>query len=71
MRHAAPEMKLLSVQEAAATLSVSKRTLQNLTADRQLAVVKFGRNVRYDEADLARFAEAKKVKPAGWKAATV
>jgi len=52
----------------AAALAVSKRTLQQLTADRLLAVVKFGRNVRYDIADLERFADARKVRPVGWKA---
>ena len=62
-------MKLLTVNEAAATLSVSKRTIQQLTSDRLLAVVKFGRNVRYDVADLERFADARKVRPVGWKAA--
>jgi len=62
-------MKLVSVADAAVTLAISKRTLQQLTADRLLAVVKFGRNVRYDVADLERFADARKVKPLGWKAA--
>ena len=61
-------MKLLSVMEAAAVLGISKRTLQELTAARKLAKIAFGRNVRYDEADLARFVEAHRVKPAGWKA---
>ena len=60
-------MKLVSVADAAAALAVSKRTLQQLTADRLLAVVKFGRNVRYDIADLERFADARKVLPVGWK----
>lgn len=60
-------MKLIPVNEAAAVLSVSKRTIQQLTADRQLAVVKFGRNVRYDVDDLQRFAESRKIKAVGWK----
>ena len=62
-------MKLLPVAEAAAVLGVSKRTLQQLTSDRAVAVVKFGRNVRYDLADLERFAESRKVRAIGWKAA--
>lgn len=60
-------MKLLPVNEAAAALGVSKRTLQQLTADRALSVIKFGRNVRYDIADLERFAESRKVREIGWK----
>ncbi len=60
-------VKLLSVNEAAAVLSVSKRTIQQLTADRALAVVKFGRNVRYDIDDLTRFAESRKIREVGWK----
>jgi len=60
-------VKLIPVNEAAAVLSVSKRTLQQLTADRVVAVIKFGRNVRYDVDDLKRFAESRKIKEAGWK----
>ncbi|MEO8617681.1 MAG: helix-turn-helix domain-containing protein [Luteolibacter sp.] len=60
-------MKLLPVTEAAAVLGVSKRTLQQLTSDRAVSFIKFGRNVRYDEADLERFAEARKVRAIGWK----
>ncbi len=62
-------LSLLNVNQAAATLAVSKRTVQQLTADRLLAVVKFGRNVRYDLADLQRFAESRKVREIGWKKA--
>lgn len=61
-------MKLLPVSEAAAVLGISKRTLQQLTADRAVSFVKFGRNVRYDMADLEKFAEARKVRAIGWKA---
>lgn len=60
-------MKLLTTDEAAAFLHVSKRTVQELAAARKLAFVKFGRNVRFDPADLAAFAEANKVKAIGWK----
>lgn len=61
--------KLLHVGDAAKFLAVSKRTLQQLTADRLIAVVKFGRNVRYDIADLKRFAESRKIREIGWTAA--
>lgn len=62
--------KLLHVGDAAKFLAVSKRTLQQLTADRLIAVVKFGRNVRYDIVDLKRFAESRKIREIGWKAAS-
>ena len=59
--------KLLHVGDAAAFLAVSKRTIQELTSTRHLTVVKFGRNVRYDLADLQRFAESRKIREIGWK----
>jgi excisionase family DNA binding protein len=62
--------KLLQVGDAAKFLAVSKRTLQQLTADRSVAHIKFGRNVRYDIADLRRFAESRKIREIGWKAAS-
>jgi len=60
-------MKLLTTSEAAASLGISKRTLQELAAGRKVAQIKFLRNVRYDPADLERFAEAHKARPIGWK----
>ncbi len=60
-------MKILTTNEAAGVLSVSKRTIQELTEQRLLAVIKFGRNVRYDLADLERFAESRKIQAIGWK----
>lgn len=62
-------MKLLTTPEAAAVLSVGIRTMKELAKQRKIAVVKFGRNVRFDVADLERFAESNKVKAAGWKGA--
>jgi excisionase family DNA binding protein len=62
--------KLFYLADAAKFLAVSKRTLQQLTADRLVAVVKFGRNVRYDINDLRRFAESRKIREIGWKAAS-
>lgn len=61
---------LLHVEDAAKFLAVSKRTLQQLTADRSVAHIKFGRNVRYDIADLRRFAESRKIREIGWKSAS-
>ena len=60
-------MKLLTTLQACDVLGVSKRTVQELAAERKLAQIKFGRNVRYDLADLERFAELHKTKAVGWK----
>ena len=62
-------MKLLTTIEAAVALGVSKRTLQELTAGRKVASIKFGRNIRYHEADLEKFIESHRVQPTGWKSA--
>ena len=59
--------KLLTTTETAQALGVSKRTLQELAAERKIAQIKFGRNVRFDPADIAAFIEANRLKAAGWK----
>ncbi len=58
---------LLNTDEAAESLRVSRRTVQQLAAERKIATIKFGRNLRFDPADLAAFAEANKIKAVGWK----
>jgi excisionase family DNA binding protein len=65
----APTIKLLDTIGAAAALRVSKRTIQELAAERKISFIRFGRNVRFDPADLAAFAESNKVKAIGWKGA--
>jgi excisionase family DNA binding protein len=60
-------LQLLTTEEAAACLGIGKRTLQELTASRKLAFIKFGRNVRFDLADLDAFTEKNRVKAIGWK----
>jgi excisionase family DNA binding protein len=62
--------KLLNTQEAAQRLGVSKRTLQELAAERKIAQIKFGRNVRYSIGDLEAFIDANRSKAIGWKGAT-
>jgi len=59
---------LLNTTEAAAVLNVSKRTFQELAAERKFASIKFGRNVRFARADLERFIESHRSLPIGWKA---
>jgi excisionase family DNA binding protein len=63
-------VKLLSTQEAAQRLGVSKRTIQELASERKLAFIKFGRNVRFAVADLEAFIDANRRKVIGWKGAT-
>ena len=60
-------MKLLNTDEAAAELSISRRTLQELVSSRALGCVKIGRAVRFHPDDLAAFVERNRVKAVGWK----
>ncbi len=46
------EPMLLTCRQAAELLSISERTLWQLTKDGKIPVVKVGRSVRYDPADL-------------------
>jgi excisionase family DNA binding protein len=52
---------LLTYEEAAAWLGTSPRHVRHLWATRQLAAVKVGRLIRFDLADLLRFAERNRV----------
>ncbi len=60
-------VKLLSTQEAAQRLGVSKRTLQELASERKIAFIKFGRNVRFAVADLEAFIDANRRRAVSWK----
>jgi excisionase family DNA binding protein len=51
---------LLTPPEAARALSISPRTLWQLTADNRIRAVRIGRLVRYDVAELTRFIEQTK-----------
>ena len=66
-RETAELVKLLTTTEAASRLGISKRTIQDLAAERKIAFVKFGRNVRFAVADLDKFIESHRVLPVGWK----
>jgi excisionase family DNA binding protein len=60
-------MKLLNTDEAAASLSISRRTLQELVSAREVGCVKIGRAVRFHPDDLAAFVDKNRVKAVGWK----
>lgn len=66
-KEAAELVKLLTTPEAAQRLGVSKRTIQELAAERKIAFIKFGRNVRFAVADLDKFIESHRSLPVGWK----
>jgi excisionase family DNA binding protein len=61
VRADAPNKMLSAGREAAAALSISLRTLESLTASREIACVRIGRAVRYDIDDLAGFIAERKV----------
>lgn len=52
---------LLTAREAAATLAICEKSLWSLSAPRgPIPVVRIGRAVRYDPADLRRWIDAQK-----------
>ncbi|MBC8379676.1 MAG: helix-turn-helix domain-containing protein [Planctomycetes bacterium] len=52
--------RLLKSREAAKYLCVSEKTLWNLTNAGEIIVVRMGRLIRYDPADLDKFIEKSK-----------
>lgn len=60
-------IKLLKTDEAAESLGIGVRTLQEKVEAREIACIRIGRAVRFDPADLAAFIERNRVKAIGWK----
>jgi excisionase family DNA binding protein len=54
------ETLLVTSKDAASLLTISERTLWQLTRDGLLPVIRFGRTVRYDMADLRSFIAARR-----------
>jgi len=52
--------RLLTVEQVASVLSVSPKTIRRLVASRKLPCVRLGRVLRFQQADLFRFVEARK-----------
>ncbi len=48
---------LLTMDEAAELLAVSRGTMERLVADRRIGTVRIGRSVRFSEANLHSFVE--------------
>ena len=67
-RDAAEAPLLLNTIQTATELNISKRSLQELVADRKIGFIKFGRNIRFDRADIAAFIDSHRRQPVGWKA---
>lgn len=59
--------KLMDTLAAARFLGMSKRTVQELVADRKLAFIKIGRSTRFHVSDLEAFIDVSRVKASGWK----
>jgi excisionase family DNA binding protein len=55
-----PVKLLLTPKEAAQALNISPRKLWELSARKQIPVVRIGRSTRYDPVDLARYIQAQK-----------
>ena len=60
-----PKSSLLTVQEAAARLTLAPKTLYRLAASGRIPYVRLGRNVRFRREDLDRWLEARTVRPPG------
>jgi excisionase family DNA binding protein len=56
---------LLTAKETAKILSISKRSLWTLTNNGAIPHIRFGRSIRYDPSDLARWIAKQKRKTAG------
>ncbi len=56
---------LLTYTEAAKVLCVTERTIRQFVADGKLPVVRFGRTVRIDPADLRAFINSAKRRDSG------
>lgn len=54
------DTRLLTARQAARVLAISERTLWQLTNDGLIPVVRFGRAVRYDPADLRAFVASRR-----------
>lgn len=55
--HPAPSARLLTVAEVASYLAVSKSSVRQLAARRQLAFIRVGRQLRFRQNHLAAFEE--------------
>lgn len=63
--HGSVERVLLKPEEAAAAMGISPRLLWQLTNEGDLPVVRIGRSVRYDPADLRAWVQSQKTRGPG------
>ena len=60
----APSAPLIDIEQAATRLGVSVRFMRRLVDERRIPFHKIGKFVRFDPADLERFAMQGRVEPA-------
>lgn len=58
------ERRLISIDDLAATLGVSVRHVRRLVSERRIPFHKWGRLLRFDADEVARWIEAARVPPA-------
>ena len=63
-----PNFGLLNSAQTADLLGISRRTLAELIATREIGIVRIGRSVRFDIVDVRAFIEQRKDRAVGWKA---
>ena len=57
------DVELLTIEQAAARISMSARYVRRLVAERRIVFYRLGRAVRIDPADLVDFISAGRVEP--------
>jgi len=60
-------VQLLNSKQAAASLGLGVRTLQERVAAREIGSIKIGKSVRFHPDDIAAFIERNRLKAVGWK----
>ena len=60
-------LKLLTTDEAAAALSIGRRTLQERVSAGEIGCVKIGKAIRFRSQDIEAFIERNHRKAIGWK----
>ena len=59
----APNPDLMTINEAAEHLRISRRSVQNLMYSREIGFLRFGANIRFTTADINAFIESSRQAP--------
>ena len=57
--------KLLNIEETAALLNISVKSIYGLTCAKKIPYVKIGTRVLFDPQEIKKFVEDRKIKPIG------